>query len=422
MPLTRNQAIDILVQQVNNHTFYHLSRNRRTGHHAIGWSGGLSMYSTNNQNIPDPDSHFHWLSDVVHRAMNAVEDADKGNVANEILQWGGMPLRIGNYNAPLLDDVINKARNWEEAINPPMNSSWTKVAAVFGYHTGNTIWDSRVSTAVCFRLACIFKHAGDSLNHAQNVFPEIGFIPGMSHRVKMRMPLIKEFWPNVYTRWSGHVAGARLMQEIANKLNLSHIDCPAFNQNVQNNLGGGVWNAWKVNMVFFADDLIYCPQSEISAKKDNKLKKISVSECDDLCHHRIINYNSGIHFEPYVISGNLNEAGVEGLDFQDGAHGLGRYRILMEFYRMQNGNCKISARMRLQDPCFDKVWEAAQEAGCPPKRGGIDPADETCSVFVYSLENIPEGSEINAIKNFVCDPKFSYSEFLRLLPIALIID
>jgi hypothetical protein len=145
-------------------------------------------------------------------------------------------------------------------------------------------------------------------------------------------------------------------------------------------------------------------------------------DCDDLCDHRIINNNHGIHFEPCIISGNLNDASSEGINLPDGAHGLGSYRILMEFYRMQNGNCKISARMRLQDPCFDKVWEAAQEAGCPPKRGGIDPADETCSVFVYSLGFIPEGREVETIRNFVCDPKSSYSEFLLLLPNALIID
>jgi len=420
--MTRDQALNALVQQVNHHTFYHLFRNRRTGHHSAGWSGGLSMYSTNNENSPNPVGHFHWLSVIIQQVNAAVADDDKIAIANNVLQWGGMALQVQEHNLNLLNNVITKAHDWNNPITPPMNSSWTKLASIFAYHNGNTIWDSRVSTAVCFRLSCIFKSAGDDSAHVRSMFPDLGFIPGMSRRVKRRMPLIQEFWPNVYSRWSGHIAGAQLMQEIANKLNLSGIDCPPFIQNGQNNLGGGVWNAWKVNMVFFADDLTYCPRTAISAEENNKLKKICDMDCDDLCDHRIINNNHGIHFEPCIISGKLNDASSEGINLPDGAHGLGSYRILMEFFRMENGNCKISARMRLKDPCFEKVWEASQDAGCPPKRGGIDPADETCSVFVYSLGCIPEGREIDAIRNFVCDPKSSYLEFLHLLPNALTID
>ena len=333
-----------------------------------------------------------------------------------------MPLYIHNHNSNLLENVITKAHNWNDPIIPPMNSSWTKVASIFGYHNGNTIWDSRVSTAVCFRLACIFKSAGYDSAHARLMFPDIGFVPGLSQRVDRRMSLIKEFWPNVYKLWSGHIAGSQLMKEIADKLNLGGIACPPFIENAENDLGGGVWNAWKVNMVFFTDDLICCPKRAISDNKNNRLDKICDIDCDDLCDHRIINKNHGIHFEPCVISGNLNDARVDGLNLPNGAHGLESYRILMEFFRMENGNCKISARMRLMDPCFEKACEAAQDAGCPPKRGGIDPSDETCSVFVYSLGHIGEGFEVNAIKDFVCNSNPSYSEFLRLLPNALNID
>ena len=63
--------------------------------------------------------------------------------------------------------------------------------------------------------------------------------------------------------------------------------------------------------------------------------------------------------------------------------------------------------------------EAAEEAGCPPKKGGVDPAEQTCSIFVFPLGKIKKGEEEKAIRQFVCNPNQEYSTFLRLLPKAL---
>ena len=254
--MNRTEAIHKLVKQIEQHWFYHLYRNRRTEHHAQGWSGALNLFSLNTENAPNPAGHFEWLENKLIQINNNQDHQQTCPIANQILEWGGMPLRIENADSgDLLNQVIAKAANWELNNHAPMNSSWTKIASVFGYLQGNTIWDSRVSTAVCFRLACLFEDAGDCAAHARHEFSGIGFIPGRSRRVSNRMPLIKEYWPNSYQQWTGHISGAQLMREIADALNNQNKPCPQLGPEGDHlHPGNGSWNAWKVNMVFFADD------------------------------------------------------------------------------------------------------------------------------------------------------------------------
>ncbi len=261
--MNRQDAITTLLEQVQNHPFHHLYRNHRTGHQAQGWSGGLSMYSLNNENLPNPAAHFHWLQAVLNNLEQVGDQVEQRvEVANQILAWGGMRLVVENEGPTLekLHQVIQKARNLELPVYAPMNSSWTKVAAVFGYHQGNTIWDSRVSTAVCFRLAQIFEAEGDPPEHARGEFPGLGFIMGRSQRVVQRMPLVRHYWPNAYQKWDGHIAGANLMREIVEQLNGQNVPCPPHvPPNALDHVGNSSWTPWKVNMLFFADDVVPQP-------------------------------------------------------------------------------------------------------------------------------------------------------------------
>lgn len=261
--MNRQDAITTLIEQVQNHPFRHLYRNRRSGHQAQGWSGGLSMYSLNNEYSPNPAAHFQWLQVVLRDLeQRGGQVEQRVQIANQILQWGGMNLVVEDQAPSFekLNQVIQKAKDWALPVNAPMNSSWTKVAAVFGYHQGNTIWDSRVSTAVCFRLAKIFLAEGNTPQHARGKFPDLGFIMGRSQRVVQRMPLVSHYWPNAYQKWDGHVAGANLMREIADQLNLLGFPCPPYGpQDDESHVGNGSWNAWKVNMIFFADDVVLQP-------------------------------------------------------------------------------------------------------------------------------------------------------------------
>ena len=265
-PLTRNDAIDSLANQVASHMFNHLFRNRPTGPVGRGWAGGLRIYSTNNQNAPDPAGHFNWLDGILNQVATAATAVAQVDVANQVLIWGGMRLRFANgvpASRQALADVIRSANIGGQQNRAAMNSSLTKVAAVFGYQNGqNTVWDSRVSTAVCFRLACLFSANGDTADMARTQFPGFGYIPGRSRRVIARTPFLATFWPNVYGTWPGHFAGAQVMLEIADNLNQANVVCPQFGQGS----GAGNWTPWKVNMVFFMDDITECPQARAGSQ------------------------------------------------------------------------------------------------------------------------------------------------------------
>jgi|GEM_PF-5013300 len=256
---------------------------------------------------------------------------------------------------------------------------------------------------------------------AREIFPQLGYVPGNSQRVTSRLPLITQFWPNVYERWKGHFAGAGIINELSVLLNDSNIICPI--HGLQNEVQ--CWTPWKVNMVFFTDDIVACPgRAESMAVSGgsqmppphNAEAKIDPGE-DGLCNHRIVNRNFGIHFEPDVIHGELNDSEVLGLPH--GEHGLEGRRFLLEFYRMPNGNCKIGGRVRVGDPCFEIINGAAIDSGCPPKQGGINVLDQTSSVFVFPLGKVAKGREVAEIKNFTCHPRVEYAHFLELLPQAI---
>ena len=88
---------------------------------------------------------------------------------------------------------------------------------------------------------------------------------------------------------------------------------------------------------------------------------------------------------------------------------------------MSNGNCKISARVRIADPAFDAMNEVVKESGCPPKRGGMELEDLTSSLFVFKIGKIFKGSELEAIRQFTRQPTDEYKRFLQLLPEAMMV-
>ena len=142
-----------------------------------------------------------------------------------------------------------------------------------------------------------------------------------------------------------------------------------------------------------------------------------IPDGDGLCEHQIVNHISGIHFEPNVIAGELNNA--RRLNLPLGEHGLKDRRLLLEFFRLASGNCKISCRVRVADPRFRQLRQIAVDADCPQKQGGVKKKHPTESIFVYELEKIGLGDELTAIKNFTCNPKAWYKKFLSKLPEAL---
>lgn len=431
--MNQEKAIDELIRHVSDHNFQFIYRGRQRGNRSENGWNALNLYSPNAQE-PDPLGHFKWLGDILEEAAKANTPEAKLNIANAILKWGGMRTKLqGREGEAILNAVISSALEGTRINGAPMNSSYTKIASVFGYgNNRNTIWDSRVSTAICFRLACIFKKLGVRQNQAKGLFPDLGYIPGQSKRVKARLPLIQEFWPNVYQQWKGHFSGSKITLEIAKNLNSQSVPVPQ----ISGDPDPKKWTPWKVNMVFFIDDIHQCISPEYSyssverkspSRKGKSRNASVVSDPAGMQYgepfraHRIINRTCGIHFEPDCIKSELNNASA--FNLSPGEHGLEDYRLLIEFYRMQNGNCKIGARVRVQDPSFDSLLELAHACECPPKRGGINLAKSTQCIFVYRLGQVRKGreTELEAIREFLLKPPPWYSSFLKELPRSLYI-
>jgi hypothetical protein len=210
------------------------------------------------------------MKNILSRISEANTKIDKANIANEILVWGGMRLRVTDKDK-YFDRVLMATANTNEDCNAPMNSSYTKIAALFGYNLDhNTIWDSRVSSAVCYRLALIAEEHKIHPNELQNIFPDLGYIPGRSKRYERRQSLLKKYWTSVYGKWSGHRAGAILLSEISTALVQNQIPTPREVKPLTD-----IWNSWLVNMVFFIDDLPYqTTSSSISKKNPSTLRSI----------------------------------------------------------------------------------------------------------------------------------------------------
>lgn len=247
--MNREDFIEELIKQVENHTFYHLYRDFRTNESGLGWKGGLLMYSPNKQK-PEPKEHITWVKEVLSKIHMANSNSQKAEIANEILAWGGMRLRV-NDNDDNFHSVLEATQHASEEYDAPMNSSYTKIASLFGYNLNhNTIWDSRVSSAICYRLALIAERENIPPKYLRSIFPDLGYIPGKSKRFQRRKLLFKKYWKSVYRKWTGHRAGARLLSEISTAIAQKGIHVPIEVQPLTD-----VWNSWLVNMVLFVDDL-----------------------------------------------------------------------------------------------------------------------------------------------------------------------
>lgn len=410
MNQTRQSLIDLLIDDVDQHHFQHLYRNKPTSHQGAGWKGGLNIYSPNAKS-PDPDGHFDYLNTTLADISTGTKN--KIDIANDILDWGGMKTRFMNdqKDKTLLDSIINSANNWScSHQGVPMNSSYTKVASFFGYKNDNTIWDSRVSTAICYRLAMIFQKNNISREQVKQMFPDLGYVPGESIRMKSRMDLVKKYFPDVYLKWSGHIAGSQLIKEISDRLVAQGFTHSTY----ANDLNPKTWTPWKVNMVFFVDDV-----QGATAVKSSRIPKIGSGKRLNGGFYMITNirqtggsYFSHADIDPFNIVGALNLKKAKDYPVLDDR------RIVFEFYRPQSRICKISCRVRVNDPAFNRLRNSAVDL--PPKQRNKSKS-ETKSIFVKKLGKIPNGSEEAAINDFIelFQGSSEYQDFFENLKLSL---
>jgi hypothetical protein len=168
-------------------------------------------------------------------------------LALRVFNWGG----VTRSDPKQVFLVFRRALAMTED-DAPMNSGWTKVAAVATHHRENeiekvahVIWDSRVACSVVSRLDRIFHNR----QVADLRTTWLGLIPGRTStnstgkRANFR-PRCQ--WRTVYGKWEGQNAGSCFVRRVVDRLN---------EQGSYIGFGSGTqpWTVWSLGAALFVD-------------------------------------------------------------------------------------------------------------------------------------------------------------------------
>lgn len=263
----RNQLIAEVVDQIHKDSWQRLYRKKLIDPVVNGWTRRLQHYSWATQNKPDLVGHLLWLSNMVASAAGATEPRQKNSLAEQILTWGGVT-RGNLHRVPsVVNAVISSAQTGKRLNNAPMNSGWTKIAAIFAHHNQQfpqIIWDSRVSLSVCTRLGRAASNSNISRSNLQVLFHNrLGWVPGRGGNRSCLQAQASNWFPNKYKSWDAHFEGGQVVQEMSNILNnnLQRYGNPmgALTENDKRQLTEKcveqpeAWSPWLVACVLFMD-------------------------------------------------------------------------------------------------------------------------------------------------------------------------
>ncbi len=255
---TRADFVRVLVEWIEREPFQPRYRRKSFGPPVVGWGSRLAAYFW-----PTPAVGFAQTARTLapllaeaKRLADALGDDDwseadgRGAVAfaQAVFSWGGVPQP---KPAPAtVAAVFRSALTGREHAGAPMNSGWTKVAAFATAHLESeaegvvpqVIWDSRVATAVTFRLDELLHRA--ERRDPRVLFPGVGTVSGRGG-TRPRSLLLR--WPSGYGRWDAQFAGSELVASVRDRLNESG--------SVMAEPDGGTapWSVRGVEMVLFMD-------------------------------------------------------------------------------------------------------------------------------------------------------------------------
>ena len=231
----RGAYLKALMMQLHREPFQPMRRRKPVGDVVVGWPARLESYFWPDLRTGYAETFALWqefadaarpLSEVLESggSWSAEQQQDALELAERILAWGRVPQEFSS-DPFVVEAVFRSALVGTPDPGALMNSGWTKVAAfATAYREGHpvlypqTIWDSRISTAVVSRLDALL--ARDGITNPQRLFPGIGYVNG---RGGTRPRVTQLRWPDVYGRWNPHYAGSALVQELRNLLNASDL-------------------------------------------------------------------------------------------------------------------------------------------------------------------------------------------------------
>jgi len=190
-------------------------------------------------------THYNWPTvlnaDVIAPADLRQLEQDAEWICNT---WGG----VRNRDFPSTWEVVKSAVTGAQHDGAPMNSGWTKVASFVTDRLPNsqTIWDSRVSTSVIWRI--------DELLHGNHLlptaFPCLANLRVVLGRGGTRPRPLHNDWPDGSCTWPAHFAGSEIVRKIVKILNNPAHGYPRI---PQPNGDAKKWDVFGVGLVLFMD-------------------------------------------------------------------------------------------------------------------------------------------------------------------------
>jgi hypothetical protein len=237
---------------------------------ASGWCERLLQYRWGTGDGPFADwDRIQHLETILGQATAELADGRNWSsseeqvvqeATRELFKWGGV-LRGRGHNPPdvgMIKAVMLTAANYDNSFNAPMDSAWTKLAALSTASSENAnqppqvIFDSRVSIALLEKIdaACTTSALPPSCK-ANLQSCGLGFVTGRGgNRQSRTEKLYKLGWKNRYMRWDCQFTASRVVAAI----------CKALNENSEKfgamPLPGGEHGKWTtrgVEMVLFMD-------------------------------------------------------------------------------------------------------------------------------------------------------------------------
>jgi hypothetical protein len=260
VPLAHNDLAEVagrLVDQIGQEPHQRYYRRRPFGNPVTGWSERLSGYFWPNprtglaesaERVDELCLQLEPLARAVdaQRPWTQIERTQAVAAAHAVFDWGGVPQ--GDVTPGQVHAVLASALSGAVQGAAPMNSGWTKVAALGTAwleaegRTPMVIWDSRVATALTWRL--------DRLLMASGLTPNLQSIAGLGYvngRGGTRPRHLQLRWPNGYQSWGAQFAATRLVFQMRNELNRRQVPMPLPNG------GTAEWTVRGVEQVLFMD-------------------------------------------------------------------------------------------------------------------------------------------------------------------------
>jgi hypothetical protein len=152
--------------------------------------------------------------------------------AHEVFKWGRVERSNSKVaeNSQVVERVIRAALIWEiPDATVPMNSGWTKVAALSSEYveenggSPQVIFDSRVAASLLTGLDEILVDAPDGVsprNYLPYELAALGYVPGRGGTRKQKRRRDHRLqWPNRYQRWDAQFAASKLVNAMRRDLN-----------------------------------------------------------------------------------------------------------------------------------------------------------------------------------------------------------